>query len=213
MSKYLYGLSAFVLAFVILSVSVLRSCSVSRIYAYSSPKPQPTNTSELAVKAIEIDYVLPYPGKIAPDNWLWYLKASRDKLQYLLTADKLKKAELNLLYSDKRLGLALVLFENKKPDIAVSTLTKGEKYLERAIDDEKAAREFGINTNDFLIKLAKASLLHRQIIEEKIMLLAPEDIKPEIVKSEDYAKETYKICRDALNSKGIEAPKDPFNGQ
>ena len=42
---------------------------------------------------------------------------------------------------------------------------------------------------------------------------APEDIKPGIVKSEDYAKNTYKSSRDALSSRGISPPKDPFNGQ
>jgi hypothetical protein len=210
MRKYLYGLSAFVLAFVILSVSFLRSASVSPAYGYSTPAPV-AKTIEAPVPSI--DYVLPYPGGILPDNWLWYLKAARDKMQYVVTGDPLKKADLNLLYSDKRLGASLTLFENKKPDIAVTTLTKGEKYLEEAVKDEERARKAGINTNDFLIKLANASLKHRQVIEENIIPLSPEDIKPGIVKAEDYSKNTYKACRDVLNSKGMTTPKDPFNGQ
>lgn len=208
--KYLYGLSAFVLAFVILSVSVLRSSSVSPAYGYSTPPPLPKSTE---TPLPEINYFLPYPGGIHPDNFLWYFKAARDRVQYSITSDPLKKADFALLYADKRLSSSLILFENKKPDIASTTLAKGEKYLEVAAKDEEKARKAGINTNDFLIKLANASLKHRQVIEEEIMPLSPEDIRPEVVKAEDYAKETYKTCRDALNSKGIEAPKDPFNGQ
>lgn len=201
---------AFVLAFVILSVSVLRSSSVSPAYGYSTPPPLPKQTE---APLAEINYFLPYPGGIHPDNFLWYFKALRDRVQYSITSDPLKKADFALLYADKRLSSSLILFEKKKPDIAATTLTKGEKYLEVAAKDEEKARKAGVNTNDFLIKLANASLKHRQVIEEGIMPLTPEDIRPEVVKAEDYAKETYKSCRGILNSKGIEAPKDPFNGQ
>jgi hypothetical protein len=205
--KYLYGLFAFALAFVILSVSFLKSCSITSAYGYTTPSPTVSNSTST------IDYVLPYPGSILPDNWLWYFKAARDRFQYTISTDPLKKADLALLYSDKRLGASLTLFEDKKPDIAASTLTKGEKYLEEAAIDEALARKTGLNTNDFLIKLTKASLKHRQVIEGSIIPLTPDDIKPGVIKTEDYSKDTYKACREALNSKGITAPKDPFNGQ
>ncbi len=206
----MYGLSAFVLAFAILSVSVLRSASVAPAYGYSSPIPQappsPTPTPEIL-------YPLPYPGDIMPDSWLWYFKAIRDRTQYLVTNDRLKKADLALLYSDKRLGSALRLFTNRKPDLAISVLTKGEKYLEMSARDEFLARGKGINTDEFLIKLATASLKHREVIEEQILPLTPEDLKPQVIKVLDYSKNTYKTSRDILNGKGKEAPKDPFNGQ
>jgi hypothetical protein len=210
LGKYLYGLVAFVLAFVILSVSFLKSCSITSAYGYTIPSP---TSQTLLVSASTIDYVLPYPGSILPDSWLWYFKAARDKFQYTIATDPLKKADLALLYSDKRLGASLTLFENKKPDIAASTLTKGEKYLEEAEVDEALARKVGINTNDFLVKLANAALKHRQVIEENIIPLTPDDIKPGVIKTDDYSKNTYKACREALNSRGITAPKDPFDGQ
>ena len=174
----------------------------------------PTPPAEVAPSPTPaIDYTLPYPGGIHPDNWFWYFKVIRDRLQYMITRDPLKKADLALLFSDKRLSSSQILFENGKPDLAVSTLTKGEKYLEQAVADEAMARSVGVNTGDFLTKLANASLRHRQVIEEKIIPLSPEDIKPVVTKAEDYAKNTYKSSRDALNSKGIAVPKDPFNGQ
>jgi hypothetical protein len=210
MRKYLYGVAAFVLAFVILSVSVLRSCSVAPAYGYTTPSP---STAINPTPAPVINYTLPYPGRILPDSWLWYFKAARDKFQYMITTDPLKKADLALLYSDKRLSGSQILFENNKPDIAATTLAKGEKYLEEAAKDETIARKVGLNTNDFLLRLANASLMHRQVIEEKLLPHSPEDIKPELVKAEDYSKTTYKSSRDVLSSNGITTPKDPFNGQ
>jgi len=56
------------------------------------------------------------------------LKAIRDKLWHVLTMDASKEAELSLLCSDKRLGMSKILFERGKPELAFSTLTKGEKY-------------------------------------------------------------------------------------
>ncbi len=206
----MFAIGAFVLAFAILSVSVLRSVMVLPAYGFSStipsaiPSPTPIP---------DVLYSLPYPGSILPDNWLWYFKAMRDRIQYSVSTDVLKRADLALLFSDKRLGASVSLFQNKKPDMAVSVLTKGEKYLEIAMKDEAKARRVGINTDDFLVRLATASLKHREVIEEQILPLTPEDLRPEVVKAEDYSKSAYKSCRDILSAKGKESPKDPFNGQ
>jgi hypothetical protein len=207
--KYLYGVAAFVLAFAILTVSVLKSSSVKPAYGFSSPIPSELKTPP---PKAEITYDLPYPGRILPDNSFWYFKAGRDRVQYLATGDELKKAELTLLYSDKRLAAAQKLLDNKKPDLAVSTLTKGEKYLEMALRNEQLAREKGVNTDEFLQKLATAALKHRELIEFELMPLTPEDLKPEVVKAMDYSKNTYKNCRDILNGRGVLPPNDPFLG-
>ena len=155
MRKYLYGIIAFVLAFAILSVSVLKSSTVA--YGYTPATPSPSiNPSPTPMP--EITYLMPYPGPILPDSLLWYFKAARDRIQYLVTIDPLKKADLALLYSDKRLEASVILFKDQKPSLAATTLEKGEKYLEMAAQDEKLARKGGENTNDFLVKLADARL-------------------------------------------------------
>lgn len=197
MKKYLLGTFTFILAFGILSVSFLRisSPSIASNYVYGE--------AVLGEKLPDIEYVLPYEGGILPDNTFWIVKALRDRIWYMATFDDQKKTELNLLFSDKRLASSLALFEKKKPDLGLSTLTKGEKYLETAGKDLKDI--------DFAKKLALASLKHRQIIEEDILPLSPEDLKPNIVKAVDYSKNTYKLSRDFLNSKGETAPKNPFN--
>lgn len=209
MKKFVLSLSTFIVAFVILSVSVLQSASVSYVFATQTPQ----NPSPLKTKIPEIEYALPYPGSVLPDSPLWGIKALRDKVWFFITSSHSKKAELALLFADKRIGASQTLFEAKKPDIAFSTLSKGEKYLELAASEEAVARANGNNTSEFLKKLALASLKHRQIIETRIILLAPEDAKPEIIKVEDYSKNAYKASRDALNSKAIPSPKNPFGDQ
>jgi len=42
--------------------------------------------------------------------------------------------------------------------------------------------------------------------------LVPDDGKPFVIKTEDYSKNSYKAAKEALNSRGLPAPIDPFNG-
>ena len=142
-----------------------------------------------------------------------YCKSRQEIGKCKLRTNPLEKAELALLFSDKRLIASQSMFEIKKPDIGLSTLSKGEKYLEIATNEEMVARSKGYDTSEFLKKLSLSSLKHRQIIEESIISIAPEDAKPDIVKIEDYAKNSYKSARDGLNNKGMPTPIDPFDGQ
>ena len=202
----MFGSFVFLLAIVILSISVLRTASPR--YAFIAPTLAATDESE----KIEVDYQLPYPGRVLPDSPLWPLKAARDKIRHLFTFDKQKEAKLSLLCSDKRLGMSKILFEKGKPELAYSTLTKGEKYLEESLNHEREARKRGEDTTELLTNIAKASLMHRQVIEE-ILVLAPEDAKPAIIITQDYSKKVYREASDILSSKGITPPKNPFDGE
>ena len=206
MRKYLLGLTGFVLAFGILGISFLKSASIRYAYA-ASPSPTPSTKTQ----SVSVEYFLPYPGKIMPDSPTWTLKAMRDNVWYKITINPLKRAEIALLLSDKRLQMSKSLFENKKPDIGFSTLTKGEKYLEIAFADVNEAGKKGMNTSEFITKLATASLKHREVLDQ-ILEIAPEDAKPGIIKIGDYPKNIYKETSSILNSKGLSTPKSPFIG-
>lgn len=185
-------------AFTVLTVSVLKSASIP--YAFSPMVLSETNSP---TEEIQIDYVLAYPGKIMPDNLLWYAKALRDKIWYSVTLNSSKKSELNLLFADKRLSMAVSLFNENKPDLGLSTLTKAEKYLEKAIPVDNKNPEY-------LNKLALASLKHREVIENEILPISSEDLKPEVNKITSYSKETYKKVRDLLRSIGLTPHANPF---
>lgn len=199
-------LSTLALASVILTISILRTASVK--YNFSSLTTPVLGSSH---DEMEINYELPYPGSILPDHPLWFLKVIRDKAWLAATSNPGKKAELKLLFADKRLGASKILFEKGKPELAYSTLTKAEKYLEEAYLQEKENREKRMDTSDFLMRLADCSLIHRHTIEE-ILVVAPDDARPKIIETESYSRKVYKDSSDALLSKGLSAPENPFNG-
>jgi hypothetical protein len=203
--KLLLISSVFAFAFAILSISILQTTSIS--YSFTA---KPSGSSILGINDLEINYQMPFEGRVLPDNPLWIFKAGRDKIWFLITSSHSRRAELALLFSDKRLISGQKLLEKNKPDIAISTLTKGEKYLEVAVFEEKIARQEGQDTSAFLERLAVASLKHWQIIES-LMPLVPEDGKPFVSKTENYSKNTYRIARDILNSKGLPVPISPFD--
>jgi hypothetical protein len=204
-------LSTFIFAFAILSVSVLRCSVFNRKVDAFSATPTPIVQEKDGQNEVKINYVLPYTGKILPDSPFWFVKALRDRIWLTVTTNTMRKAELSLLFADKRLTAAEELFKKDKPLLALSTLTKAEKYLETASRLEAKERKSGVDTKSFLMTLANASLKHLEEIE-KILTFAPDDIKPEVIKVASYANNAYKESRDALQSQGAVAPKNPFDG-
>jgi HEPN domain-containing protein len=193
----------------VLFTSIARTAQIR--YSFRSPTTLSKNDKVLG-ESISINYFLPYPGRVLPDHPLWTIKVLRDKLWLLVSPKPERKAELNLLFADKRLVSAKMLFERKKAELAYSTLTKAEKYLERAYFMEMKARKKGVDTSSFLERLARSCLKHREVIEE-ILEIAPEDAKPMIIKVEgEYPNQIYEKVRDALFEKGLTPPENPFEG-
>lgn len=198
-----------IFAFGVLFASIFRTAAVKYDFKQVSKLPS-EGIKVLGEETVEIDYFLAYPGKVLPDSPLWPIKAIRDRIWLWTTTNPSRKAELKLLFADKRLGSAKVLFEKSKPEIAYSTLTKAEKYLEEAGVAERQNRQKGIDTSEFLQSLAKASLKHAEVMEY-FLTIAPEDAKPGIIQTEDYAKRVYNDTRNALFEKGLTPPENPFD--
>jgi hypothetical protein len=196
----------FIFALAILLISIFNSSAIK--YPVSQAPGQLITGSEIP----KIDYMLPYTGNILPDSPFWKLKALRDRVWFEVTASHLRKAELALLFSDKRLAMTQSLVDKGEFEIAMSTFTKGEKYLLIAVKEEKLAREQNINTDNFLIKLATSALKHKEIAED-LMRLVPEDAKPLMVKTDICADEAYEAAKNALILRGNPFPINPFNGE
>lgn len=197
-----------IIAFGVLFTSILRTAAVKYEFNGTS-NINSQNTSVLGESDVNIDYHLAYPGRVLPDSILWPIKALRDKVWLMLTTNSNRKAELKLLFADKRLGSSKVLFERNKPEEGYSTLTKAEKYLEEASNTEEENRKKGNDTSEFLERLAKASLKHYEVMQE-IKAIAPEDATPRIIDTENYAKRVYERSRDALMEIGKTPPENPF---
>lgn len=108
-------------------------------------------------------YELPYPG-ILPDNPLYFLKAFRDKLVSLLINDPLKKAEFDLLTSDKRLVAGRILIDKNKQELALSTLSKSNNYFYNAIGEFEKAKGMGKDTVWFYDRMRQSLQKHKEVL-------------------------------------------------
>jgi len=159
----------FILALSVLFVSIRTTTADARQSLVSTsleftvqPLPSPEATVSSSPK---INYFLAYPG-ILPDNPLYKLKMVRDRIWEWLTTGRLEKANLFLLYADKRLGAGKALIEGNKVDLGLATLLKGEKYLERAIGEIEKAKKEGREVETLAEKLKNASLKHEEVLLE-----------------------------------------------
>jgi hypothetical protein len=205
--KITIAIAAFIFAVGILITSILRTAAVRYDFADAGDSKDQQNV--LGESDVHIEYNFAYHGRVLPDHPLWPVKALRDKVWLIITTNDSRKAELLLLFADKRASSALVLFERGKYELGYETLTKAEKYLEAASNNEEENRKKGINTSEFLVRLEMASLKHYQNTE-KMLEMAPEDAKPGIVQVQHYSKSVYEKARDALMEKGRKPPENPF---
>lgn len=119
----------------------------------------------LVVGQDKVVYTLPYPG-LLPDHPLYFAKVVRDRILEFTTRDTIKKAELYLLLSDKRLAMAMDLSVKGKDKLAVTTFSKAEKYFEKIQDLLITSKKQGVSPSaDFINRLKMSNIKHRQIGE------------------------------------------------
>lgn len=123
------------------------------------------NFAILAPDPNEISYDLPYPG-ILPDSPLYSIKVLRDKMISFLINDPLKKAEFNLLTSDKRLNAAVVLSKERKDELVISTISKSNNYFEEGIGKLQQAKKIGEDYVWLAEKMKISSQRHKQLLKE-----------------------------------------------
>lgn len=167
--KLLPTVAILLLAFSVLQVSIARVCfgirptlAAAKLKLSVPPLAQPTPTP---TSKPEINYYLVYPGML-PDQALYKLKMVRDRIWILITTNPVKKAELLLLFADKRLGAARVLIEGNKVPLGINTLVKGEKYLERSVNQTIDNKKNGENISVLAGKLRLAIQKHQEVLLE-----------------------------------------------
>ena len=168
MRKAIFVIAALIFGFGVLATSVYQTSTK----AVSNNLETESLEFEVAEEATEeadeeaektVDYALVWPG-ILPDHFLYPVKMLRDRIWLFLTTDSLKKAELLLKYADKRIWAAQMLVEKEKADLGVTTATKAEKYLERAVNQAKVAQEEEKDVTAFWEKLSLASQKHEEVL-------------------------------------------------
>jgi len=166
-----------VLAVGVLLISIDKTVSPTKAASTLSFTVEPASTSpDLAGKeslqSSQVDYFLPYPG-ILPDSPLYKIKMVRDRIWLWLTRQSSKKLDLLLLFADKRIGAGEILIKGNKVALGVSTLTKGEKYWERAVGEvNRLSAEKRMGAKE---KLIKASLKYQEILENLLLRVSAEE--------------------------------------
>lgn len=191
-------LATLFIAFIILLVSVLRTAIPT--YSFHQLPQRQVNINYEST----IEYYFPYPG-LSPGHPAWPLKAARDWAWLFVNRDPAKRAELLLLFADKRLVMAESLIKAGKADLGVPTAIKAEQYLESAYQEQEKAAAYGVDTTGFLQRIATASLKHKEILDLTIKE-APEDAKPLINQIGDLPKAVYEKTIHKLNEKGRPIP-------
>lgn len=186
--------------FLVLVISVLRSASLR--HSFNLGDYRMANIG-FARSVEEVGYFFVYPGRVLPGDLFWGLKVARDKFWLFLTPGFTRKAELNLLFSDKRLMSFVVLVEKGKPEEAINAMTHSEAYFREAVGLEEKARRKGSNTDELLILLTKASFAHWKVLKETNKLL-PLEILPETEMSMEYYSNFYRNSIEYLKSKNLD---------
>jgi hypothetical protein len=112
-----------------------------------------------------VDYQLPYPG-VLPGHFLYTLKDLRDRVMSLLISNPNKKAEFDLLQSDKRMQATFVLVESDKGkiDVAKQTVTKAQNYFADALEKMDAAKKEGTDNSDLAKRIVLAQKKHVEVL-------------------------------------------------
>ena len=158
-----------VFIFAVLLVSSYSFANEEDLDPSISPSPTPTLTPK------PVDYQLPYSG-LLPDSPLYFLKVARDRISDFLISDPLKQAEFDLLQADKRLNAGVSLFDKGKQDLAEVTISKGENYFEKAIQNIETAKKQGQDTSSLLEKIQRSVKKHQEVLKS-LEKTAPQNIR------------------------------------
>lgn len=148
---------------VFIIIFLLVFTSTGLVFADDKVATSASNVDKSDITNKEIRYDLPYPG-ILPDHPFYTLKTIRDRVISLLINDPLKKAEFNLLTSDKRLNAASYLVKNKKYSLAVLTVSKSNNYFHDAIGELYKAKNFGKEIFDIELKMKTSLKKHDEVL-------------------------------------------------
>lgn len=122
------------------------------------------NDVKLATASGSVEYYLPYPGML-PDSPFYRVKALRDRIRLWMIFDAEGKAKQELFYADKRINAALFLMDGGKEELAVSTASKAEKYLEQSVNTTLQLLKDGKDVKSTLIRLNKATAKHEELLD------------------------------------------------
>lgn len=138
--------------------------------------PMPTISLTPSPGPTPVNYDLPYPG-ILPGAPLYIVKQIRDKFTELLPSDAYKKSEFYLLQADKMFAASLILYDRGEKDLALQSLTKSQKNLEKSFEKMKEAEKMQKNIMDISAKIMTSSEKQKQEISRLMESVDGKDLE------------------------------------
>lgn len=158
--KHLLGI------FIVVLLLVVTSQQVSAQITGSPRGDDGTFLSQASPPPVQsVDYEMPYPG-LLPDNPFYILKTTRDQIVGLLITDSFKKAEFDLLQSDKRFQAGVMLYQKdrSKKKLSFTTISKGHNYLDKAIEKTGDAGKQKVVISGIRDKIYKSIQKQREVL-------------------------------------------------
>lgn len=149
-------------------------------------------------KVEKVDYELAYPG-ILPGHPLYFLKLVRDKVIGFLINDNGKKAEFNLLNSDKRVYAGVLLVEKGDHELAFETISKSNNYLHESVFEISKAKTDGKDVDNFIKLLDLSTRKHIEVVNEitdKIDKKFRKDIDGELGRLDEIKESVENLMSD-----------------
>lgn len=131
----------------------------------------------LAVQVFAQDE-LPNPG-ITPDNVFYGLDRAIERLQLILTWNRVAKARLHLRFAEERLAEANATIEKGKPEFAQSLMKDHEKEINETEVEVERARAEGRNITDLVEHVSSVTYKHITVLTDLVDRV-PEQAKPHI---------------------------------
>jgi len=122
-----------------------------------------------------ISYQLPYPGML-PNHLLYPLKIFRDRMLDALIRDPIKRIEYNILMADKRVNMGVYLTDQNEYELAEGTVSKGEKYMVRAVDSAYTAKQNNHDVPSELVNTISLAIKKHQHVIEELIEKSPEHV-------------------------------------
>lgn len=157
---------AVMLAVLVLGVSVVRA---REDVVEVAPQSVSESKGDVVDQSMDVSYELPSPG-ILPGHVFYPIKMLRDRVLEWLTFDPSDKAELLVLYADKRMAMAKRLFEDGSEELGVETGLKAVMYQDRAVSilesQKKQGEDVGVLANRLERGTAKHSSLWMGMVDD-----------------------------------------------
>ena len=168
--------AAVIFGVVVLLLSIVAAANPAAIYPATESATMGAEMTATDEALPKMEYYLPYPG-VLPDSPMYKIKMIRDRVALWLTFGEEKKARKELAYADKRINAAMYLVEGGKLGLGVTTATKAEKYLEKAVERVVRMSTEGQDAKSFLADLSRATQKHLEILEQLEGQVTGEDKK------------------------------------